>query len=149
MKIVFFRVIVIKKEVEMARRILSLGIICLFVISIVSSAYCASCGSCAKPCAKPCASSVSGGDNGPLKKLGRGMANFLTFPFEIPYRIGETNKSDGPYAAFTYGFVKGLVMTGYRALIGTYEILSFPFPLPEGYKPIITDPEFFFEQETY
>ena len=82
---------------------------------------------------------------GPMKKLGRGMCNFVTFPFEILYQIGKVNNSDGPFAAITYGVVKGVIMTGMRALCGTYEILSFPIPIPEGYKPIMTDLEFFFE----
>lgn len=129
----------------MARRILSIAIIFLFAVSMVSSVYCASCVSCNKPATVK----ESGGDGGPLKKLGRGAANFLTFPYELFYRIGEVNKTDGPYAAFTFGVVKGLTMSVYRALIGTYEVLSFPLPIPEGYRPIITDPEFFFEQETY
>lgn len=135
----------------MVRKVLSLCIVAVFAVSLVSSSYGASCAtskSC-KPCARPAAAAEQSGDNGPLKKLGRGMSNFLTFPFEVPYRIGRANESDGPYAAFTYGLVKGLTMSVYRALIGTYEILSFPLPLPEGYRPIITDPEFFFESETY
>ncbi len=127
------------------KKITIIGIVIVVAVAIASSGYCASCGSCVKP-QKAAAPS---GDNNPLKKLGRGMANFLTFPFEIPYRIGKANESDGPYAAFTYGLVKGIAMSGFRALIGTYEILSFPFPLPEGYRPILTDPEFFFEGETY
>ena len=127
------------------KKIAVIGIVIVLAAAIASSGYCASCGSCAKP-QKAAAQS---GDNGPMKKLGRGMANFLTFPYELPYRISCINESDGPGAAFTYGIVKGVVMAGLRALVGTYEILSFPLPLPEGYKPIITDPEFFFESETY
>ncbi|MCM8790879.1 MAG: exosortase system-associated protein, TIGR04073 family [Candidatus Omnitrophica bacterium] len=123
----------------MAKKVLSIAISFLFIVGVISYSYGAVCAPVKK----------ASDDGGPLKKLGRGAANFLTFPYEIPYRIGEANKSDGPYAAFTVGVVKGLTMSVYRALIGAYEILSFPLPIPEGYRPIITDPEFFFEQETY
>jgi hypothetical protein len=33
-----------------------------------------------------------------------------------------------------------------RAVVGVYEIATFPIPLPKGYGPILKDPEFFFEE---
>ena len=80
------------------------------------------------------------------KKLGRGVCNILTCPAEIPEQIKRVSNSDGPAAAMTWGLVKGASMTVVRLVVGVYETLSFPIPYPKDYKPILNDPEFFFEQ---
>ena len=85
----------------------------------------------------------------PLKKLGRGAANIITSPIEIPYRIGEVNKEDGPAAAFSWGALNGIWRTGLRALCGVYEVVTFLVPLPEHYDPIIDDPEFFLNEGVF
>ena len=85
--------------------------------------------------------------NDAWKKLGRGACNMLTFPLELFSQISRTNVSDGPMAAFTWGLLKGVGMTAFRAVVGVYETVTFPFPCPEGYKPILTEPEFFFEDQ--
>ena len=81
---------------------------------------------------------------GPVEKLGRGLSNALTFPCEIPYQISQTNKQNGLMAALSYGVLNGIFMTGARALVGVYEIATFPIPAPGDFDPILTDPEFFF-----
>lgn len=81
----------------------------------------------------------------PLRKLGRGIANCLTFPIEIPNQISKTNNNDGPVAAISYGAAKGIVMGIFRMVVGGYEVLTFLIPLPEWYRPILTDPEFMLE----
>jgi len=82
---------------------------------------------------------------GSVKKLGRGFSNVLTFPCEIWYQIGQTNEQNGFTAAMSYGVLKGVFMAGARALVGAYEIATFPVPAPGGFEPILTDPEFFFD----
>ncbi|MFH1594530.1 MAG: exosortase system-associated protein, TIGR04073 family [Candidatus Omnitrophota bacterium] len=82
----------------------------------------------------------------PLKKLGRGTANIITCPAEIFQRVDEVNKDSGPLAALTWGLAKGLYRTVVRGAVGVYEVISFPFPFPAEYKPIITDPEFYMEE---
>jgi putative exosortase-associated protein (TIGR04073 family) len=79
------------------------------------------------------------------RKLGRGICNMITFPWEMVEQIQRANNTDGPFAAFTYGIVKGLVMSCTRALVGVYETATFIIPIPKDYKPILKDPEFFFE----
>lgn len=81
---------------------------------------------------------------GPMRKLGRGVANVFTSPVEIAKSVGEANYEAGPVAAITYGFLKGLYKAGVRAAVGIFEVVTFPFPLKENYAPILTDPEFFF-----
>jgi putative exosortase-associated protein (TIGR04073 family) len=82
----------------------------------------------------------------PLKKLGRGLANILTCPLEIPKGIGDANAESGPVAAMTFGVLQGIFKTCVRGVVGVYETVSFPIPLPADYAPILMDPEFFLEQ---
>ena len=84
-----------------------------------------------------------------LKKLGRGLCNCITFPFELFEQIKRTNLSDGPMAAMTYGLVQGIGMMGVRAVVGVYEVATFPIAFPKHYAPILTDPEFFFEEKNW
>ena len=108
----------------MFKKIISAGLIVLLVLSMTASiAYC----------------------DDALKKLGRGLANCITFPFEIFEQIKKTNLSDGPIAGWTWGLLKGVGMTGVRAVVGVYEVATFPVPLPKNYEPILKDPEFFAE----
>ena len=83
------------------------------------------------------------------KKLGRGLANVITFPLEVPEQITRVNESDGPTAAITYGLLKGLGMMLVRAAAGVYEIATFPFPVPKDYKPLLTDPEFLLSDKNW
>ena len=79
----------------------------------------------------------------PIKKLGRGVANVVTCPLEVCNGIQQVNDSDGVFAALTWGLLSGIFKTGVRAVVGVYEIISFPIPFPKDYGPILTDPEFF------
>lgn len=83
--------------------------------------------------------------DGPAKKLGRGLSNTITFPFEMYYRFVEVNDSDGLIAALTWGVLKGIGRSVVRLAVGVYEVATFPFPVPEDYMPLLTDPEFAFE----
>lgn len=133
------------------RRMLLLAVTITFIVSIVSPVSFASCGKCDQPasdavCAKTMAKDICDKPKGDmLRKLGRGLANCLTFPVEIPNRISDVNNADGPMAAITYGLVKGIVMSLFRASVGAYEVVTFPIPFPDGYRPIIKDPEFILE----
>ncbi|OGW74852.1 MAG: hypothetical protein A2Z72_06715 [Omnitrophica bacterium RBG_13_46_9] len=82
----------------------------------------------------------------PIKKLGRGFANVLTCPLEIPKGICDANSESGPFAAMTFGLLKGLFDTGVRAVVGVYEVATFLIPIPRNYGPVLTDPEFFLEE---
>lgn len=76
-------------------------------------------------------------------KLGRGVANTLTGWVELPKNIYETSVEDNAFAGATLGLAKGAGMTIVRTGSGIYEIATFPFPLPEDYKPIL-EPEYVF-----
>ena len=107
----------------MAKKIFLTGLMFLFMVSFLTPAYC----------------------DDAIKKLGRGISNVITCPFELFAQPSDVNNSDGPVAAGTYGVLKGVAMTGVRGLVGVYEIATFLLPFPKGYRPILTNPEFFFE----
>ncbi len=80
----------------------------------------------------------------PAKKLGRGLANILTGWIELPKNIYETSAETNPVAGLTIGLVKGLGMTIVRTGAGIYDTATFPFPLPQNYKPVL-EPEYVFK----
>ena len=74
-------------------------------------------------------------------KLVRGLANFFTGFLEIPRNIHNTTESSGMLTGWTVGLGKGLGYTALRMLAGVYEVITFPLPIPEDYRPLI-EPEF-------
>lgn len=111
----------------MSKKLVLAGLIFMLTISIVNTAYC----------------------DDALRKLGRGVCNVVTSPYEIVYQTSQVNNSDGAFAAFTVGILKGFSMILVRAAVGVYEVVTFPFPVPKEYKPILKDPEFFFEDQNW
>ena len=81
----------------------------------------------------------------PAKKLGRGLANVLTGWIELPKNIYDTSVEDNPLAGLTIGLAKGAGMTIVRTGAGIYEVVTFPFPIPEDYGPVL-EPEFVFSE---
>ena len=81
-----------------------------------------------------------------LRKLGRGVCNIATSVIELPKSIQESFYDDGPLAAATYGILDGLYKFTARAVVGVYEVITFPVPIPAYYAPIV-EPEFLFSQD--
>lgn len=79
----------------------------------------------------------------PGKKLIRGVANILTGWVELPKNIYETSVQDNVFSGLTIGLAKGIGMTIVRTGAGIYETVTFPFPIPEEYAPVL-EPEFVF-----
>jgi putative exosortase-associated protein (TIGR04073 family) len=77
----------------------------------------------------------------PLHKAGRGLAGITTGFLEIPGNIIHTAQREGAVSGWTNGFAKGLGMCILRPPVGFYELITAPFPAPEGYKPIL-EPEY-------
>lgn len=82
-----------------------------------------------------------------LLKGMRGTINTVTGWVEIPKRIHETSLSDGALAGFTWGLLRGLGHGFIRTAAGLYELVTFPFPAPPGYTPVI-QPEYVFADES-
>ena len=78
------------------------------------------------------------------RKLYRGVANIITGWIELPKNMYDTSVEDNPLSGLTIGSMKGIGMTIIRTFTGVYETVTFPFPIPEGYAPIL-EPEFVFK----
>ena len=84
----------------------------------------------------------------PLEKAGRGLAAITTPFLEVPGNIVAETRNRGPVWGFTLGFATGLGKLVVRELVGVYEFVTAPFPIPSGFQPIL-EPEFpwgYFEQ---
>ncbi|MCX5686034.1 MAG: exosortase system-associated protein, TIGR04073 family [Candidatus Omnitrophica bacterium] len=79
------------------------------------------------------------------KKIYRGLANIITGWIELPKNIYDTSVEDNPLSGLTIGLAKGVGMTIVRTGAGVYETVTFPFPIPEGYAPVL-EPEFVFNK---
>lgn len=74
-------------------------------------------------------------------KLGRGLGNLVFGWVEIFNQPVQMAKTERWPIAVLGGIGRGIVVGTLRTLIGIYETASFPFPVPEDYKPILY-PEF-------
>ncbi|MGZ5029848.1 MAG: exosortase system-associated protein, TIGR04073 family [Methylobacter sp.] len=74
------------------------------------------------------------------QKFGRGLAAMTCGFLEIPGNIVKETKAKGAIG-FPIGLATGLGMTVTRELVGVYEFLSAPFPVPAGFQPIL-NPEY-------
>ena len=80
-------------------------------------------------------------------KFTRGAVNLVTGWVEIPKRIQETSQESGAAAGWTWGLLRGIGHGFIRTVAGGYEIVTFPFPAPPGYEPVI-QPEYVFSVES-
>lgn len=76
-----------------------------------------------------------------FRKLGRGTMNILTGWVEIPKNIAIRWKDSDPLSGIVWGGFEGIGWGFARTAGGFYEVVTFPFPLPRDYKPIM-EPEF-------
>jgi putative exosortase-associated protein (TIGR04073 family) len=76
-----------------------------------------------------------------VDKMGRGLAGMTTSFLELPGNIAAESREGGATAGATIGVAKGIGMIPVRTLVGVYEFVTAPFPVPEGYEPII-QPEY-------
>lgn len=74
------------------------------------------------------------------RKLGRGFAGMTTGFLELPGNMVKETRARGA-AGLPIGLATGLGMMISRELVGVYEFLSTPFPVPSGFRPILT-PEY-------
>lgn len=72
-----------------------------------------------------------------ITKLFRGIANAATGWLEIPKQITLTQQTMGAGSAYTWGLLKGIGYALARSVTGAFEIATFPFPVPEGYVPVM------------
>ncbi len=71
-----------------------------------------------------------------VRKLGRGCANLLFGVIEVPNQVTKATSDHGG-AGIAYGIPKGILRWFGRELVGVYEIVTFPVPVPKGYQPVM------------
>jgi putative exosortase-associated protein (TIGR04073 family) len=69
-------------------------------------------------------------------KFGRGLAGMTLGFLEIPGNIVKESQAQGAIGV-PIGLAYGLGMTVTRELVGVYEFLSAPFPVPSGFRPVL------------
>lgn len=69
----------------------------------------------------------------PIHKAGRGLANVLTCWIEIPKNFHLGMQEDNPVLGAGWGLVKGLGLGATRLVVGAYEAVTFPVPIPKDY----------------
>lgn len=75
------------------------------------------------------------------RKFGRGLAGMTTSILEIPGNITQEARTNGALSAATVGLGMGIVKMVMRPIVGAYELVTAPFPAPEGFEPMLA-PEF-------
>ncbi len=87
-----------------------------------------------------------------FRKGGRGLANILTCPFEIPHQmVKEAKRSDtvgGAAAGYLSGIPIGCGWMLYRLGVGVFDFVTGPIPTPTYEKSYI-QPEFLLPMEPY
>ena len=82
------------------------------------------------------------GEQGPVRKLCRGVANLATGWLDFPAEIAKTTERSGSMAAVSVGLGRGLFFGIGRTLVGGFETVTFLFPSGSyGYGPMVR-PEF-------
>lgn len=74
-------------------------------------------------------------------KLVRGFAGMTAAFLEVPGNMVRETDRHGAGVGIPLGFAKGLGMIVPRVLVGVFETITSPFPVPAGYQPIL-EPEF-------
>ena len=79
-------------------------------------------------------------------KLLRGVVNIATGWLEIPKQMYNTSVDQNPLLGLTWGTVKGVGFGVGRTLVGVYDTVTFPIPVPGEYEPVV-QPEYVFSPE--
>lgn len=72
-----------------------------------------------------------------VTKLFRGIANAATGWMEIPKQMSLTWQRQGAGSGLSWGFLKGIGYAVARSAAGGYEMITFPLPVPDEYRPIM------------
>ena len=81
------------------------------------------------------------GEGTPQRKLQRGFLNVALSPIEISNELSKEVRNDTAPPSWFAGLGRGSIYAVGRALVGVYEMVTFPIPLPAHYKPVL-QPEF-------
>jgi len=80
----------------------------------------------------------------PLTKLGRGLTNIVTAPGEYITQMPPSVEATSDYlSALFVDIFRGTGFTVFRAVLGVYDVVTFPLPIPKKYEPLY-EPETIF-----
>lgn len=81
----------------------------------------------------------------PVRKLGRGVANIISSPLEIPNNMISRWRCDNAiFESLVVGLPTGILRMVMRCGVGAFETVTFLFPVPSGYCPVM-EPEYVWE----
>lgn len=78
-----------------------------------------------------------------LHKLGRGAANFTMGWLEIPLGIHQHKSPHDTGGSFFTGLAYGIVKGAARTGVGLFEVVTFWFPYPDDFAPVLPTLEYF------
>jgi putative exosortase-associated protein (TIGR04073 family) len=76
-----------------------------------------------------------------MRKAQRGFLNLALCPFEISNELAKEVRNDTLPPSWIAGLGRGSIYAVGRALVGVYEMVTFPIPYPAHYKAVL-QPEF-------
>jgi len=76
------------------------------------------------------------------------MANIVISPGELYTQPLLLSKNHASSTSIFGGLLKGSAIWIAREFVGAYEVLTFPFPIPKDYKPIIEPATTFTDWDT-
>ena len=63
--------------------------------------------------------------------------NMAFAPLEITHALALENREKKTFLPWFMGLGRGSWLAVIRAAVGVYEVVTFPFPIPSGYQPIV------------
>ena len=92
---------------------------------------------------------ASAEENTAARKAGRGLASMTLGFLEVPGNVVQESRTNGIASGMTVGLAMGVGKLVARELVGVYEFVTAPFPIPANFEPVL-QPEFtwdYFESE--
>ena len=80
-------------------------------------------------------------ENTAARKAGRGLAGMTLGVLEVPGNIVQESRTNGVFSGITVGLAMGVGKLVARELVGVYEFVTAPFPVPANFEPVL-QPEF-------
>ncbi len=77
-----------------------------------------------------------------IEKLGRGLGNAVSGWLELPLTMKNTYKRKDPATSLCTGTLIGAFKAIGRTAVGVFEAVTFLFPIPENYAPILPPLEY-------
>ncbi len=84
----------------------------------------------------PCFAQTDSGNN-PGTKLMSGVMNLGSAILELPKTMVSVSQDKNAAIGLTVGTLEGVAGVLLKALVGVYEVVTFPIAVPAGYEPVL------------